>query len=179
MTVFISGGCKNGKSTLALSCARALAGGGPLYYVATMIPHDQEDLARIAYHRRARAGMGFTTIERGVALPGCLTAKNIHGTFLVDSVTALLANEMFPGGVMDEDAPVRTADALAEFAGRVKNAVFVSDYLYSGDRRFDSRSEAYRRGLAHCDRTLAQVCDTVVEVCLAQYIVFKHKGNLI
>lgn len=176
MTVFISGGCKNGKSTLALSCAQTLAAGGPMYYVATMIPHDAEDLSRIAYHRRARSGLGFTTIERGTALPGCLAEAAKDGTFLVDSVTALLANEMFSGGSMDETAPQRVTAELEEFAGRVKHAVFVSDYLYSGDRHFDRQSEAYRRGLAHCDRTLANVCDTVVEVCLAQYIV--HKGKL-
>ena len=52
MTVFLSGGAKNGKSTLAQHLAKALAAGGPLYYVATMIPHDREDHACIARHLR-------------------------------------------------------------------------------------------------------------------------------
>ena len=46
MTIFISGGCKNGKSTLAEDCCIRLAGGGPLYYVATMVAYDAEDRER-------------------------------------------------------------------------------------------------------------------------------------
>ena len=49
MNVFISGGAKNGKSTYAQTLAYDMAKEQkcPLYYVATMIPHDDEDRARI------------------------------------------------------------------------------------------------------------------------------------
>ena len=57
MSTYISGGCKNGKSFYAQRVAQA--GGAPLYYVATMIPHDDEDRARIVRHRQARAGWGL------------------------------------------------------------------------------------------------------------------------
>ena len=40
MKFFFSGGCKNGKSTIASHLAVQLARGGPLYYVATMVPQD-------------------------------------------------------------------------------------------------------------------------------------------
>ena len=50
MTYFISGGAKNGKSTLAQDLAVALAGGGKHYYVATMISTGSEDDARIRRH---------------------------------------------------------------------------------------------------------------------------------
>ena len=63
MTIFLSGGAKNGKSTLAQHLTRVLAKGGPMYYVATMIPHDAEDDARIARHLREREGWGFFTLE--------------------------------------------------------------------------------------------------------------------
>ena len=39
--LFIGGG-KSGKSTAAQKLAAALADGGPLYYWATMTPHDGE-----------------------------------------------------------------------------------------------------------------------------------------
>ena len=58
MTVFIAGGAKCGKSAIAQDLAVKLAGGGRLYYVATMIPTGAEDDARIRRHlldRRARA----------------------------------------------------------------------------------------------------------------------------
>ena len=52
MNVFISGGCKNGKSMFAQHMTRdmAEAGGRKMYYVAPMIPTDDEDPARILRH---------------------------------------------------------------------------------------------------------------------------------
>ena len=48
MTILICGGSKSGKSMYAQRCARELAGNGKLYYLATMIPRDAEDIDRIA-----------------------------------------------------------------------------------------------------------------------------------
>lgn len=66
MNIFISGGCKNGKSYHAQELARDMAvqGGLPLYYLATMIPHDDEDRARIRRHLSERDGWGFETVEQ-------------------------------------------------------------------------------------------------------------------
>lgn len=94
MNIFISGGCKNGKSYYAQHLAKRQAEGDrPLYYLATMEPADEEDQARILRHRREREGWGFTTLERGCDI-GSLDA-DFSGGFLLDSVTALLSNEMF------------------------------------------------------------------------------------
>ena len=93
--LFIGGG-KSGKSTAAQKLAAALADGGPLYYWATMTPHDGEDEARIQRHRDDRAGMGFTTVERSFSLPKGLTAIDPAGAVLFDSVTACLSEQMFP-----------------------------------------------------------------------------------
>lgn len=175
MKIFISGGCKNGKSTLAQTCACALANEGPLYYVATMIPHDGEDEVRIQRHIAAREGKGFITIEQGRNLLRCLDKADSKGTFLLDSVTALVSNEMFHDNMADENAVQRTVEELCSFAGRVKHAVFVSDYIFSDDRGYDEYTEAYRRGLALCDRALAALCDTVVDVCIGQYTLYKGK----
>lgn len=61
MNVFISGGCKNGKSHHAQNIAKTMADEKnlPLYYLATMIPKDEEDEARVRRHIRERAGMGL------------------------------------------------------------------------------------------------------------------------
>ena len=50
MTCFISGGAKNGKSTLAQDLTVALSKGGKHYYVATMISTGAEDDDRIRRH---------------------------------------------------------------------------------------------------------------------------------
>lgn len=192
MKVFISGGCKNGKSTIAENIAVKLAEGAPLYYMATMIPHDEEDLERIARHIEARKGKGFLTVECGSSLQEGLQAvrknyasvnaaavnvndgvtgwltnngEDSQPVFLVDSVTALLSNRY--------DRPDLVLKDLEEFCERVENAVFVSDFIYSAEENYSEFTEVYRKGLADCDRYLAGVCDTVIEVCAGQTLYYK------
>lgn len=174
MNIFISGGCKNGKSYHAQTLARKMAEekGLPLYYLATMIPADDEDRARIQRHLVERAGWGFDTIEQGLDICRCLDGLTLsgktvdpHGVFLLDSVTALLSNEMFRrDGTVDLEAPKRLSSELKAFAANTGRTVFVSDYIYSDAFFYDRLTEDYRKGLAFIDRTLASVCDRVIEV---------------
>ena len=176
MTVFLSGGAKNGKSTLAQTVTKTLAKGGAMYYVATMIPHDSEDDARIARHLQERDGWGFATLECGKQVKKVIVDGNIQGAFLFDSVTAVLANEMFPGPEPDLSAPARVKQDLLALAEHCDNIVFVSDFLYADEGRYDELTEAYRKGLADIDRALAARCDCVAELCGGNIIV--HKGVL-
>ena len=179
MRVFISGGAKNGKSGYAQRLAVQLARGGKRYYVATMIPTDEEDRARIRRHVADRAGQGFETIECGTNVLSCLETGSPEGTFLLDSVTALLQNAMFPkekGYALDLEAADRCAADVAEFAKRAANAVIVSDYIYADAEIYDPDTESYRACLAGIDRMLARLCDTVIEFSAGQKII--HKGGL-
>ena len=179
MTCFISGGAKSGKSALAQDLAVALAKGGRHYYVATMISTGSEDDDRIRRHVAQRDGMGFETVECFRNVMDCLKNADKEGVFLVDSITALIQNALFPvekNYEMDLAAAQRCADRLVEFAGAVKHAVFVSDYIYADARRYSESTEAYRKALADADRRLAKRCDTVVEVSAGQH--FVHKGEL-
>ena len=172
MHSFISGGCKNGKSIYAQRLAQA--GGRPLYYVATMISTGEEDDQRIARHLQERDGWGFETLEQGRDILACLERADCGGSFLLDSVTALLSNEMFAPDGFNWDAPLKLADELEEFVGRVRSAVLVSDYIYADAQLFDEWTERYRRGLAYVDRRLAACCENVLEV--SSGIVICHKG---
>jgi len=172
MSTFISGGCKNGKSYYAQHIAKA--GGSPLYYIATMIPHDHEDDARILRHRKEREGWGFETLECGKDILSCLDHADANGSFLLDSVTALLSNEMFAPDGIHMDAHIKIADELEAFVRRAPNTVLVSDYIYSDALIYDGLSEAYRAALAYIDKRLAKCCDTVLEVVNSQVIC--HKG---
>ena len=179
MTYFLSGGAKNGKSTLAQDLTVALAKGGKHYYVATMISTGSEDDERIRRHIADRDGMGFETVECFRNIMDCLNIADKDGVFLVDSVTALIQNSLFPvekNYEMDISAANRCADELVKFAGTVRHAVFVSDYIYSDAERYSESTEIYRKCLADIDRRLAKVCDTVIEVSTGQFAI--HKGDL-
>ena len=179
MTYFISGGAKNGKSTLAQDLTVFLSNGGKHYYVATMISTGAEDDDRIRRHIEDRDGMGFETVECFRNILDCLKVADKDGVFLVDSVTAMVQNALFPvekNYEMDLEAAARCGDELVEFAKQVRHVVYVSDYIYSDAERYSESTEAYRKSLADIDRRLAKICDTVVEVSAGQYWI--HKGEL-
>lgn len=190
MNVFISGGCKNGKSYYAQRKAKELAEseGRPLYYIATMIPHDEEDQARIKRHLAERQGWGFETIEQGKNLLQILDGPaDLSGVFLLDSVTAILENEMYPVALKERGKPeflgedlsaaervkgdmVAFAKAIATAGGHV---VFVSDGIYGDMGEYSDATESYRRALAGCDRALAEICDRVVEIAYGEEEIWK------
>ena len=176
MTYFISGGAKNGKSTLAQDLSVALAKGGKHYYVATMISTGAEDDDRIRRHIEDRDSMGFETVECFRNIMDCIKTADKEGVFLVDSVTALIQNSLFPiekNYEMDLEGAMRCADELVAFAGIVRHAIFVSDYIYSDAERYSESTEMYRKCLAAIDRRLAKICDTVIEVSAGQHVIYK------
>ena len=178
MNVLISGGCKNGKSGFAQDIACRLSPEGRRFYVATMIPYDEEDRERIRKHIEDRRDLGFETLETGRDIASCLDKAGENGTFLIDSITALLLNEMygdFSGGA-DPEACARCIEGLREITKRTENAVFVTDYIYSDAALYDDFTENYRATLARLDRALAKECDTVIELC-AGNVIF-HKGRV-
>jgi adenosylcobinamide kinase/adenosylcobinamide-phosphate guanylyltransferase len=176
MKIFISGGSKSGKSRYAERIALKLRKNNmPVYYLATMIPVDDEDYARIERHRREREGHGFETIEAGRDFISATEKCDAGGTFLLDSVTALLANEMFDrDSNADLSAYKRVSSYLTDLLNRANNIVIVSDYIYSDAFLYDEVTEAYRRGLAYIDRQIARQSDVVLEINAG--ICTPHKG---
>jgi adenosylcobinamide kinase/adenosylcobinamide-phosphate guanylyltransferase len=161
---------------LAQDLSVALAKGGKHYYVATLIPSGGEDHDRIRRHLEDREGMGFETVECFRNILDCLETADKNGVFLVDSVTSLIQNALFPvekNYEMDIEAANRCANELVEFAHTVRHAVFVSDYIYSDTERYSESTEMYRKCLASIDRRLAKICDTVIEVSAGQPIIYK------
>ena len=179
MKIFVSGGCKNGKSHYAQRLAQTLhleQRTGSLYYIATMNPVDTEDNERIARHRREREGWGFSTIEQPFDIAEIPDKCCGDDSLLLDSLTALLANEMFlPDSSVNEKAADKISAGLRHVLQNQKNIVIVSDYIYSDALLYDQFTEKYRKSLAEIDRTAAQNCDAVLEISCTNVIV--HKGK--
>src|SRR5207342_1776475 len=68
----------------------ALAGDGPVTFVATALPGDAEMDARISMHRADRPA-GWTTIEPGPDLPAAIRAVAAGATILLDGLTLWLS----------------------------------------------------------------------------------------
>lgn len=161
MKLLLLGGSKSGKSMLAQELTRAM--GGRLTYLATMEPTDGEDQARIARHRQERAGWGFETVEQAEKLQQCFGQIDPSGTVLLDSVTALLAQEMFGHG-FDGAAGERTAAELLALGEYASNVVYVCDQIFSDGLELEAWTETYRAQLGAVCRVLARYCDGVAEV---------------
>lgn len=174
MRILLLGGSKSGKSALAQGLTKALARGGPMYYWATMTPVDGEDLRRVARHLEDRAGWGFETVEWGRRLADGPDLPE-NASVLFDSVTALLANEMF-GAVMDEKAPERALEELLALSRKPAHFVCVCDDLFRDAGNYNPWTERYRAGLAHICRGLAAEFQTVCEVSAG--LPKLHKGSL-
>jgi len=176
MRVFISGGCKNGKSFYAQRLAKLAADNlTPLYYIATMKPVDHEDDTRIKRHRAERDGWGFITVEQHSCIEEILLKCDPNGSFLLDSLTALLASEMFaPDGTSDETAAEKIIGGLKRVLDEITSIVIVSDFIYSDAIVYDPLTELYRKSLAKIDRYVAKRCDTVLEAAYSGITV--HKG---
>ncbi len=177
MRILLLGGSKSGKSGLAQCLARDLAGGNSLYYWATMEPTDEEDQTRIRRHLADRAGWGFQTVERGRDLPGALHRLDPKGSVLLDSVTALLANEMFGSEIYDT-APERVTGDLLQLSRSVANLVCVCDDIFRDAGRYDPVTEQYRRGLARICRALAAEFEVTCEVVLGIPKIYRGEGWL-
>lgn len=203
MKILISGGAKNGKSMYAQKIAKAMSVeyDVPLYYVATMEPTDEEDENRIKRHVQDRAGWGFTTIEELHKLVNVFSERdkgfmaesdnadnannldikcmgkppvNPKGVFLVDSLTALLGNNMFgKNGSMNLDCFDDVRDDIYTFSTIASNIVMVSDSIGCDGMKFDEVTEAYRMTLARLEREIASYYDRVTEVSVGQIIEFK------
>ena len=136
----------------------------------------EEDDERITRHRRERDGWEFVTVEQPVFIEDILNKCDCGGSFLLDSLTALLANEMFPpDGSFDEHAGERIQSGLSQVLSKLEDIVVVSDYIYGDALIFDRLTEQYRRSLAEIDRAAAKMCDVVLEIAYSGVIV--HKGD--
>ena len=180
MIVFICGGSKSGKSHLAQDMAKALCKDNPLYYIATMIPSDNEDKEKIRLHLEDRDGMGFETVECGRDILSVLNKTDKNCTFLLDSVTALLTNEMygdFATNGVDSSAGERCAADIKSLVETVGNIVIVSDYIFSDAESYDKSTEFFRKALAAIGNSIAAYADIVMEMNYG--IPTIHKGKQI
>ena len=149
--VVILGGTRSGKSRFGRDRATALAGGGPVVYVATAIPGDPELDERIALHRRDRPAT-WRTVDAGVGLAATIRSIEPGTTVLLDGLTlwvSLLMGDERPDVAAVVEGPIEDVRAaLREHDGPV---VVVSDEVGLGLVPMDPIGRAFRDilGIAH------------------------------
>ncbi|MDR2523670.1 MAG: bifunctional adenosylcobinamide kinase/adenosylcobinamide-phosphate guanylyltransferase [Synergistaceae bacterium] len=165
MFVFVSGPARGGKSAWAEEFTLSLARQGktPLVYLATAHVTDAEMRERVSRHQAARAGKGFTTLERETSVAEAAPFLPFGSTVLLECLGTLLANEMFgeEGGACKLAEKIH-AD-LTSLRGQAANLLVVSNDVFSDGNACGEVTENYRRTLGALHVILAREADLAVE----------------
>lgn len=178
MLTLVSGGSASGKSEFAESLVTASVS-ERRYYLATMIPYDEECRRRIERHRRMRAHKGFDTIEVPTGLLQVQFGPERAGErcALLECMSNLVANELFsPGEQRSPDdcaqAILAGVERLVQQCGKV---VIVTNELFSDGVCYDKGTEDYLRLLGRINQAIAARADEVYEVVAG--IAVRWKGE--
>ena len=161
MKFFLTGSSASGKSALAEALAAALARekNSPLVYLATMSARDPGSLRRVARHRAQRAGKGFETIERPLALASLPLPAG--AAVLLEDLGNLCANEFFAPGGGGEAALLAGLESLFS---RVADLVVGGKEVFSDGAAWGPEMTGYLAALARAQRACAAWADAAGEV---------------
>lgn len=172
----VTGGSGSGKSDLAeeILCKKVP---GRKLYLATMMCRDAESWKRVEKHRKKRAGKGFVTVEKGVAIDAL--QEEADGC-LLECLGNLVANEMYSAASTLKDLNEKeiteniTREILALSKRFLEMGIVGNDV--GRDQKMDSETERYKRILGGVMQNLAKEADLVIEVVYG--IPVCHKGDL-
>ncbi len=163
--IYISGGCRSGKSHHAQQLAEELP--GRRAYIATCPQIDNEMAERIERHQRQRAGRGWQTIEAPIELAKTIEQTDEFDVLLIDCLTLWVNNLLYTaeqqGETVDEyDIRDKCNELIGICRKRSQTIIFVSNELGMGLVPVDSISRRYRDCLGRCNQVIAQSCDTAI-----------------
>lgn len=163
--IYVSGGCRSGKSAYAQQRAEALP--GKHAYLATCPPIDAEMEQRIALHQRQRIDKGWETIEAPLDLATAVVQAQEFDVLLIDCLTLWVNNLLYEaektGETLSEQMISNQCMDLVETSRKSKQTIiFVSNELGMGLVPADSVSRRYRDCLGRCNQTIAKRADEAI-----------------
>lgn len=184
MNFLLVGGNNNGMLERALTQAKITQDvlGKPAVYISTVDPVDEREEEERGSRRDLATGYGLSFIDCRRNITDALPDLTSDSVCIIDSVTALLRNEMGEADDLDFLAVGRVISDLKMFAMCVRSTVFIGHYIFSGTGRSGSgaayspeiyRREYFRKGLAEVEKSLAGFCDHVEELSYCRRYRFK------
>ena len=167
--IFILGGARSGKSTLAEKLARELGGERGVLFTATAEAHDDEMRERIRKHRSDRPA-GWRTLEAPRRV-GTRISQMLDGTekvVVVDCLTLLVSNILcaLPENAQVHEVERDTAEEMATLvaACRASSAtwIVVSNEVGLGLVPDNPLGRTYRDVLGRANQQLAAAADQVL-----------------
>jgi adenosylcobinamide kinase/adenosylcobinamide-phosphate guanylyltransferase len=186
MLTLILGGARSGKSDLAERLATA--SGGPVLFIATMEPGDDETRARIAAHR-ARRPATWRTIEEPLDVLGAVRTHAAAGDFvIIDCATLWVSNLLIAqipdAGVIAPEAARTAIDDVTAHAGELAewclafdgNVAVVSNEVGAGIVPPYPLGRVFRDALGASNRIVAERADRVYYLVAGLTLELKSLG---
>lgn len=163
--IYISGGCRSGKSAYAQRLAENTP--GRRAYLATCPLIDTEMEQRIALHQRQRANREWETIEAPLDLTGAIEHAEDFDVLLIDCLTLWVNNLLYEAeqkgvSLSEQMISKQCTELVAVCRKRNQTIIFVSNELGMGLVPADSVSRRYRDCLGRCNQTIAKLADEAI-----------------
>jgi adenosylcobinamide kinase/adenosylcobinamide-phosphate guanylyltransferase len=157
---FVLGGVRSGKSRYAQQLAAAFSS---VAFVATARASDAEMRRKIAAHRHERPAH-WQTIEAPLQIGAAVRDLGREaGAIVVDCLTAYVANEMFTGKKIQDDALLERIDELCNAIQATRaSVIIVSNEVGSGIVPAFRSGRLYRELLGAVNQRVAEIADRVV-----------------
>lgn len=126
----------------------------PLYYLATMVPQNDENLQRIEKHKRQRAGKGFHTIEEPWDIQNLTIPSD--SVVLLEDASNLLANGIFIHHANGEECLQR----IFTLAEKCKTLIIVS--IAGLIPEYDEETNHYIRELNSLNQALEKAASQCI-----------------
>ena len=157
MTALILGPNGSGKSAYAERLAASL-GGGPLVYIATMLPYGEQGRLRVEKHIAQRRGYGFVTVEAPYTVADM--EVDARSTVLLEDLSNLLGNAVFE----KKERPENVLDGILALSEKCANLVIVSiDGLVDGDGG-DAATREYIKSLNSINGAISKWADKTIRM---------------
>lgn len=179
----VTGGSGSGKSeygeSLILDLNHSLK-----YYIATMEVFGEEGEEKVRRHRELRSGKGFVTLEwkRGLGKLRLGAGARRDRAVLLECVSNLAANEMFPGeGTRGcEDTALlaaRLAEDIASVADQAADMVIITNEIGNDGAAYGQETLEYIRLMGFLNQRLADMADCVTEVVYGIPVLWKDRSR--
>ncbi len=168
----ISGGCRSGKSKLALQFASSCA--GRRVFLATAEARDKEMRDRIQRHQLERQqNLAMDTYEQPLANPSSIAAIGTCDFLLFDCLTLWVANLL--GRNLPDEAIFEELDCLlTAMRAQAKISLIVSNEVGMGIVPENKLARRYRDIIGFCHQKIADQADECYLAMMGQALALKR-----
>lgn len=160
--IFISGGCRSGKSAFAVRLSESLS--DLRLYIATCPRRiDPEMDYRIERHLAER-GDGWQTIEEPIDICGAIRLSKGKGVILVDCLTLWISNLMQRAndekkGITEDQVSELCLELISECRKTEASIIFVTNETGMGIVPDNQIARQFRDLVGRCNQVVASFCD--------------------